>query len=100
MLTNHINTFYTWAVNCDFYDSLPDEYKKAFDEAAQEALEECNSTLYSRQDETIEKMKAEGHTFVEVDQSEFRDAAMDAIKACADTLAPEAKEAVYKKLGE
>lgn len=100
MLTNHINTFYTWAVNCDFYDSLPEEYQKAFDEAAEEALNECNSGLESRQDEVIEKMKAEGHTFVEVDQNEFREAAMDAIKACADTLAPEAKEAVYKKLGE
>ncbi len=100
MMTSHINTFYTWAVNCDFYDSLPDEYKQAFDEAAEEALEEVNSNLYARQDEIIEKMKTEGHTFVEVDQAEFREAAMDAIKACADTLAPEAKEAVYKKLGE
>ena len=100
MLTSHINTFYTWAVNCDFYDSLPDEYKQAFDEAAAEALEEVNSTLNDRQDTIIEEMKAQGHTFVEVDQAEFRDAAMDAIKACADTLAPEAKEAVYAKLGE
>lgn len=100
MLTSHINTFYTWAVNCDFYDSLPEEYKKAFDEAAKEALDECNSGLMARQDEIIEKMKAEGHTFVEVDKDEFRTAAMDSIKACADTLSPVAKEAVYKKLGE
>lgn len=99
MLTSHINTFYTWTVNSDFYDSLPEEYQKAFDECAAEALKECNDGLMERQDAIIEKMVAEGHTIVEVDTELWKEAAMDSIKECADTLAPEAKAAVYAQLG-
>lgn len=99
MLTSHINTFYTWTVNCDFYDSLPEEYQKAFDECAAQALEECNAGLMARQDAVIEKMVAEGHTIVEVDTEVWKEAAMDSIIECADTLAPEAKAAVYAQLG-
>ena len=80
MLTSHINTFYTWTVNSDFYDSLPEEYQKAFDECAAEALKECNDGLMERQDAIIEKMVAEGHTIVEVDTELWKEAAMDSIK--------------------
>lgn len=99
MLTSHINTFYTWTVNCEFYDSLPEEYQKAFDECAAQALKECNDDLMARQDAVIEKMTAEGHTIVEVDTELWKEAAMDSIMECADTLAPEAKAAVYEQLG-
>ena len=81
------------------YDSLPEEYQKAFDECAAEALKECNDGLMERQDAIIEKMVAEGHTIVEVDTELWKEAAMDSIKECADTLAPEAKAAVYAQLG-
>ncbi len=99
MLTSHINTFYTWAVNCDFYDSLPEEYQKAFDECAAQALKECNDGLMERQDAIVEKMVAEGHTIIEVDKNAWREAAMDSIIECADTLAPIARDAVYAQLG-
>ena len=99
MLTSHINTFYTWAVNCDSYDRLPDEYKAAFDECAAQALKECNDGLMDRQDAVIEKMLAEGHTIIEVDKAAWREAAMPSILECADTLAPEARAAVYEQLG-
>ena len=99
MLTSHINTFYTWAVNCDFYDSLPEEYQKAFDECAAQALKECNDGLMERQDAIVEKMVAEGHTIIEVDKDAWREAAMDSIIECADTLAPIARDAVYAQLG-
>lgn len=100
MLTSHINTFYTWTVNCEFYDSLPEEYQKAFDECAAQALQECNDGLMERQDAVVEKMVAEGHTIVEVDTEVWKAAAMNSIKECADTLAPEAKEAVYAQLDQ
>lgn len=99
MMTSHINTFYTWTVNSEFYDSLPEEYQKAFDECAAEALAEVNGALMERQDAVVEKMKAEGHTFVEVDTDLWREAAMDYILECADSLAPEAKAAVEAQLG-
>ncbi len=99
MLTSHINTFYTWTVNKDFYDSLPEEYQKAFDECAAQALDECNAGLMDRQDAVIEKMLAEGHTIVDVDTEVWTEAAMDSILECADSLAPEARAAVYEQLG-
>jgi len=99
MLTSHINTFYTWTVNCDFYDSLPDDYKTIWDECAKEVLDEYNAGLMERQNAIMQIMESEGHTFVEVDTGLWRETAMDSILECAETLAPTAKEAVYEQLG-
>ncbi|GFI07570.1 solute-binding protein [Lachnospiraceae bacterium] len=100
MLTSHINTHYTWAVNADFYNSLPEEYKEAFDKACEEALSEVNAGLEERQNAIVEEMEAAGHTFVEVDYAEWQAAAMDGIKKCMETLSPTAQEAVKQYLPE
>lgn len=100
MLTAHINTHYTWAVNADFYNSLPDDYKEAFDKACEEALADVNAGLNERQDEIIKEMEADGHTFVEVDYAEWQAAAMDGIKKCMESLSPVAQDAVKQYLPE
>ena len=99
MLTSHINTFYTWTINADFFDSLSAEDQQAVRDCAAQALKECNDGLMERQDAIIEEMVAQGHTIVEVDTDAFRTAAMDSILECADSLAPEAQAAVYAQLG-
>lgn len=100
MLTAHINTHYTWAVNADFYNSLPAEYQEAFDKACEEALAEVNAGLEERQNVIVEEMEAAGHTFVEVDYAEWQAAAMDGIQKCMETLSPAAQEAVKQYLPE
>lgn len=99
MMTNHIYSFYTWAVNAEWYDALPDDYKTAWDEAAAEALDDINGSLMDRQEKVIGELEDKGVTFVDIDAAEWREAAMPYIKQCADELNDKAKEAVYKQLG-
>jgi tripartite ATP-independent transporter DctP family solute receptor len=100
MMTNHIYSFYTWAVNAEWFDSLPDEYKAAWNESAEEALAEVNGNLTERQEKVIETLKEKGVTFVDVDNEVWKEAAMDYIKQCADQLNDTAKEAVYAQLNK
>jgi tripartite ATP-independent transporter DctP family solute receptor len=98
ILTSHINTHYTWTINNDFYGSLPADYQKLVYECAAETLTGVNKELFDRQADVVEKLKAAGHTFIEVDTSLFRAAAMTGILKCAESLAPEAQTAVNKYL--
>lgn len=98
MMTNHIYSFYTWAVNSAWYDSLPEEYKTVWDECAEEALSQVNGSLAERQEKVIKELKAKGVTFVEIEAEVWKEAAMDYIKQCADELNSTAKAAVYEQI--
>jgi tripartite ATP-independent transporter DctP family solute receptor len=98
MLTSHINTHYTWTVNNDFYNSLSPDYQKMLYECAAVTLDKVNKELFDRQADVVEKLKAAGHTFIEVDTNQFRNAAMSGILKCAESLAPEAQAAVKQYL--
>lgn len=71
-LTGHFYTASDLIMNKNLWDSLSDEDKQIFTEAAAEATAYQRDVCVEREAEVIEKMKAAGTTFSEVDKSQWR----------------------------
>lgn len=74
-LTGHVKNFTTWITGTKFFNSLSPEQQKLLIETGNEAGLYNNSIQQQVEKETLEKLKAEGVQVIEVDLSEFREAA-------------------------
>lgn len=72
MMTEHTYSPWLFLVNKDLYDSFPDDIKKQFDEAVEEATDYQNQLVKDSQEEYKAKLKEKGMTIVEVDREKFR----------------------------
>ena len=70
-LTKHFYSAAPFLVNADFYQSLPDDIRQAFDRAEKEAMEWERQYCDELDNELIEKMKGLGAEFYEVDIDEW-----------------------------
>jgi len=71
MLTQHTYSPWLFLVKKDRYDGFPDDIKKAFDEAVQEATAYQNQLVKESQEEYKKKLQEAGMTIVEVDRNLF-----------------------------
>jgi TRAP-type transport system periplasmic protein len=75
ILTGHLDNVSQWVTSETFYAKLPADVKKALTESADEAGNFMTKMILQTEKETIEKMKKEGVTVIEVDKAAFREAA-------------------------
>lgn len=75
ILTGHLDNVSQWVTSETYFEKLPADVKKALTESADEAGDFMTKTILVAEKETIEKMKKEGVTVIEVDKKAFRDAA-------------------------
>ena len=75
ILTGHLDNVSQWVTSQAYFAKLPADIKKALSESADEAGNFMTSTVQAAEKDTIEKMKKEGVTVIEVDKKAFRDAA-------------------------
>lgn len=74
ILTGHLDNVTNITIGNKYYQKLPDAIKKTLTETCEQAGEYMNSIILEAEKDTIEKMKAEGVTVIEVDRSLFREA--------------------------
>lgn len=75
ILSGHLDNVSQWVTSQSYFAKLPADVQKALGESADEAGNFMTKLILSAEKETIEKMKKEGVTVVEVDKKAFRDAA-------------------------
>ena len=75
ILSGHLDNVSQWVTSETYFKKLPADIQKALTESADEAGNFMTSTIQTAEKETIEKMKKEGVTVIEVDRKLFRDAA-------------------------
>ena len=75
ILSGHLDNVSQWVTSDTYFKKLPADIQKALTESADEAGNFMTSTIQTAEKETIEKMKKEGVTVIEVDRKLFRDAA-------------------------
>lgn len=73
-LSEHFFSAAPFLVNANFYNSLPDDIREAFDKAEAEAREWEREYCVTLDDELIGEMKDLGVTFIEIDKSEWKEA--------------------------
>lgn len=66
-LTRHIQSTFFIMMNGTAWERLTPELKKIVQDCANEAIAYCDSEALKRQNDSIEKMKAEGATIIELD---------------------------------
>lgn len=75
VLTGHLDNVSQWVTSQTYFAKLPANVQKALTDSADEAGDFMTKTVLRVEQETIEKMKKEGVTVIEVDKKAFRDAA-------------------------
>jgi len=75
ILSGHLDNVSQWVTSEAYFQKLPANIKKALTESADEAGNFMTNTIHQAEKETIEKMKKEGVTVIEVDRKLFREAA-------------------------
>ena len=75
ILSGHLDMVIQWVTGQAYFSKLPSEIKKALVDSGEEAGGFMKKTTLSAEAETIEKMKKEGVTVIEVDRTAFRNAA-------------------------
>jgi tripartite ATP-independent transporter DctP family solute receptor len=75
ILSGHLDNVSQWVTSQTYFEKLPADVKKALTESADEAGDFMTKTILVAEKETIEKMKKEGVTVIEVDKNAFREAA-------------------------
>ena len=74
ILSGHLDNVSQWVTSETYFQKLPADIKKALTESADEAGNFMTNTIQQAEKETIEKMKKEGVTVIEVDRKAFREA--------------------------
>lgn len=72
ILTGHMINITTWIAGQQFIESMPDDLVKILKETGDEAGNYMTEIVLQADDETIEKLKAEGVTFHEIDRAAFQ----------------------------
>ena len=93
ILSGHLDNVSQWVTSETYFQKLPADIKKALTESADEAGNFMTNTIQQAEKETIEKMKKEGVTVIEVDKKAFREAAKPTY-----THFPEWTPGLYDKL--
>lgn len=93
ILTGHLDTITDITIGSKYYQKLPDDIKKALTTSCEQAGDYMTRILLEAEKETIEKMKAEGVTVIEVDRALFREASKNTY-----TKFPEWTPGLYEKL--
>lgn len=93
ILTGHLDNVSQWVTSQAYFEKLPADIKKALTESADEAGNFMTNIIQQAEKETIEKMKKEGVTVIEVDKKLFREAAKPTY-----THFPEWTPGLYDKL--
>ena len=75
ILSGHLDNVSQWVTSQAYFQKLPPEIKTALTESGDEAGGFMTSLIQQAEKETIEKMKKEGVTVIEVDRQAFREAA-------------------------
>jgi tripartite ATP-independent transporter DctP family solute receptor len=75
ILTGHLDNISQWVTGEDYFRKLPPDIQKALTESGDEAGDFMTGIIQQAEKETIEKMKKEGVTVIEVDRAAFREAA-------------------------
>jgi tripartite ATP-independent transporter DctP family solute receptor len=75
ILSGHLDNISQWLTGEAYFGKLPPEIQKALTESADEAGAFMTSIIHQAEKDTIEKMKAEGVTVIEIDREAFREAA-------------------------
>ena len=75
ILSGHLDNVSQWVTSQAYFEKLPADIKKALSESGDEAGGFMTSLIQEAEKETIEKMKKEGVTVIEVDRKAFREAA-------------------------
>ena len=84
-LTRHLQSTYFIMMNGAAWDSLTPELKKVVQSAADEAIRYCDSEALKRQNDSLDKMKAEGATLITLDNiKEWQDKVKGATAAMED----------------
>lgn len=73
-LSEHFFSAAPFLVNLDFYNSLPDDIREAFDRAEAETREWEREYCVTLDQNLIEEMKGLGVTFTEIDKAEWKEA--------------------------
>lgn len=74
MLTGHVLNITTWIAGQPFIESLPEDLVTILKETGDEAGDFMTETVLASDEETIERLKAQGVTFHEVDRELFKEA--------------------------
>src|SRR5690606_6437216 len=74
MLTGHVLNITTWIAGQPFIESLPEDLVTILKETGDEAGDFMTETGLASDEETIERLKAQGVTFHEVDRELFKEA--------------------------
>ena len=91
--TDHVIANNLFALSSKIYRDLPDNVRKAFDEVNAKYMREYYELSDAMQEEHIEKLKALGVTFSDIDMTEFYNAAMD-----VPSHFPEWTPGIYQRL--
>lgn len=75
ILSGHLDNVSQWVTSETYFKKLPADIQKALTESADEAGNFMTNIIQVAEKETIEKMKKEGVTVIEVDKKAFREAA-------------------------
>ncbi|MCS7232875.1 MAG: C4-dicarboxylate TRAP transporter substrate-binding protein [Synergistetes bacterium] len=75
VLTGHVKNFTTWICGTKVFNSLTPEQQKIIMEAGDEAGKYNNSRYFDLEKESLEKMKADKVEVIQVDLTEFKEAA-------------------------
>jgi len=92
-LTGHVTMAAHWIAGKQFMDSLPDDLRQILIETGAEAGEYATQLVLDGDNETIEKMKAEGVTVINSDQKAFQEAVKDVYNEI-----PEFSPGLYDKI--
>lgn len=93
ILSGHLDNITNITISAKYYDKLPADIQKALTDTCIEAGDFMTKLILDNEKETIEKMKKEGVTVIEVDRNAFR----EATKATY-TKFPEWTPGLYDKL--
>lgn len=93
ILTGHLDNVTNITISNKYFQKLPENIQKILVETCLEAGDYMTSTILEAEKQTIEKMKAEGVTVIEVDRNQFREASK-----ATYTKFPEWTPGLYDKL--
>lgn len=74
-MTEHIMTPDVVVMSKSYLESLPQEYQDAIRQAGKEMMQHERELWFSQEEDAVEKLKEEGVEVIEIDKTEFKNAA-------------------------
>jgi len=83
--TSHVWSYFVVTANDEFYQSLPAEHRKIFDEELAKAMNSLNTKVMNSIKSDEDFLKSKGLTIIEVDQARFKKLADPVVEKYAET---------------